>query len=56
MEPMTPREIAYYKAKYRFQWWWFDGGGQKAVENAVGTVCLGLFAYTAWFLAWYFEP
>ncbi len=56
MEPMTPREIAYYKAKYRFQWWWYDGGAGKTVEGIFGTVCLGVFAYAAWFLAYLLEP
>ena len=53
---MTKFDVAYYKAKYRFQWWWYDGEGNKTVEAAAGAVLLPVFIYTMWFLAWYFEP
>jgi hypothetical protein len=56
MEPMTPREIAYYKAKYRFQWWWYDGGGGKTVENIFGTILIFAGAYAAWWFAYLMEP
>jgi len=53
---MTPREIAYYKAKYRFQWWWYDGGGGKTVEGIFGATVIFFGAYVAWFLAYLLEP
>ena len=56
MDPMNPREIAYYKAKYRFQWWWYDGGGGKTVENIFGTAIIFGGAYAAWWLAYLLEP
>jgi hypothetical protein len=56
MDTMTPREIAYYKAKYRFQWWWYDGGAGKTVESIFGAVCIGVSAYTMWWLAYLLEP
>jgi hypothetical protein len=56
MDPMTPREIAYYKAKYRFQWWWYDGGAGVKVENFLGTVTIFVGAYVAWWLAYLLEP
>jgi hypothetical protein len=56
MEPMTPREIAYYKAKYRFQWWWYDGGGGKTAEGIFGTAVIFIGAYVAWWLAYLLEP
>ena len=56
MEPMTPREIAYYKAKYRFQWWWYDGGAGKTAEGIVGTTLIFVAAYGAWWLAYLMDP
>jgi hypothetical protein len=56
MDPMTPREIAYYKAKYRFQWWWYDGGGSKTVEDIFGATTLFVGVYVAWWLAYLLEP
>lgn len=53
---MTKFEVAYYNAKYRFQWWWYDGEGSKTVEAAFGAVLIGAFAYVAWFLAYLLEP
>ena len=46
----------YYKTKYRFQWWWYSGGGQVAVENATMTVLLFIGAYAAWCFAYLMEP
>ncbi len=56
MEPMAPREIDYYKAKYRFQWWWYSHGGKVLVENALGAMGLGLLIYEMWLLAYLMEP
>jgi hypothetical protein len=53
---MTPREIAYYKAKYRFQWWWYDGGAGKTVESIFGAIIIFVAAYGAWWLAYLLEP
>lgn len=52
---MTKFEIAYYKAKYRFQWWWYDGGGGKTVENIFGTAIIFGGGYVAWWLAYLLE-
>jgi len=56
MEPMTKFEIAYYKAKYRFQWWWYDGGAGETAENIFGVVCMGVFTYSMWWVAYLLEP
>jgi hypothetical protein len=56
MDPMNPREIAYYKAKYRFQWWWYDGGGGKTVENIFGAAVIFVGVYVAWCGAYLLEP
>jgi len=56
MDPMAPREIAYYKAKYRFQWWYYSNGGKELVENFLGAATIFVGAYVAWFLAYLLEP
>ena len=56
MEPMTKFEIAYYKAKYRFPWWWYDGGAGETVENIFCATSIFVGAYAAWWLAYLLEP
>lgn len=46
----------YYKTKYRFQWWWYSHGGKEAFETAVGSVCVFLFIYMMWFIAYLMDP
>lgn len=46
----------YYKAKYRFQWWWYSHGGKETVENATGAAVIFVGAYVMWFLAYLLEP
>lgn len=41
--------------KYRFQWWWYSGGGKELVENVTGTVILFVGFYAMWFLAYLLE-
>jgi hypothetical protein len=53
---MTKIEDTYYKAKYRFQWWWYGRGGGKTVEAIFGVVCMGVFAYSMWWVAYLLEP
>ena len=56
MEPMTKFEIAYYKAKYRFQWWWYDGGAGETVENIFCATVIFVGAYVAWWIAYLLDP
>ena len=53
---MTKFEVSFYKTKYRFQRWWFSGGGKENVEAGVGAVCLGGLVYMGWLWAYLMEP
>ena len=53
---MTKFDVAYYNAKYKFQWLWYAGGLGVGVTNALGALGIGVFIYSMWFAAYLHEP
>lgn len=49
-------KIKDYSAKYKFQWWWYSGGGKELVENVTGTIMIFAWFYFMWFVAYLLDP
>jgi hypothetical protein len=53
---MTKFGASFYDVKYKFHWWWYDGGAGKTAEGIVGTTLIFVAAYGAWWLAYLMDP